>query len=96
MAPQLQLTLSILTPSTYTCTVDDRQMGHVNQVSHLSKTPLNLLEIHEISAVDTSEYKQQNITHVTYISKVISVVPLQLTVPLTCQGLYHYVFLSLH
>ncbi len=35
-------------------------MGHVNQVGHLSKTPLNLLEIHEIGPVDTSESKQQN------------------------------------
>ncbi len=26
----------------------------------LSKTPLNLLEIHEIGSVDTSESKQQN------------------------------------
>ncbi len=36
------------------CTVDDCQVGH------LSKTPLNLLEIHEIGPVDTSESKQQN------------------------------------
>ncbi len=42
------------------CTVDDRQIGHVNQVGHLSKTTLNLLEIHEIGSVDTSESKQQN------------------------------------
>ncbi len=37
-------------------------MGHVNQdqVEHLSKTPLNLLEIHEIGSVDTSKSKQQN------------------------------------
>ncbi len=35
-------------------------MGHVNQVVHLSKTHLNLLEIHEIGPVDTSESKQQN------------------------------------
>ncbi len=67
-------------------------MGHVNQVGHLSQTPLNLLEIHEIDSVDTSESKQQNytqsnMTHVTSISKVIRVVPLQLTVPLTCHGL---------
>ncbi len=34
-------------------------MGHVNQVGHLSKTPLNLIEIHEIGSVDTSESKQQ-------------------------------------
>ncbi len=40
------------------CTVDNRQMGHVNQVGHLSKTPLSLLEIHEIGPVDTSESKQ--------------------------------------
>ncbi len=40
--------------------VDDRQMGHVNQVGYPSKTPLNLLEIHEISSVETSESKQQN------------------------------------
>ncbi len=33
-------------------------MGHVNQMEHLSKTPLNLLEIHEIGSVDTSESKQ--------------------------------------
>ncbi len=34
-------------------------MGHVNQVGHLSKTPLNFIEIHEIGSVDTSESKQQ-------------------------------------
>ncbi len=33
-------------------------MGHVNQVGHLKKTPLNLLEIHKIGSVDTSESKQ--------------------------------------
>ncbi len=41
-------------------TVDDSQMGHINQVGHLSKTPLNLLEIHDIGSVGTSESKQQN------------------------------------
>ncbi len=41
-------------------TVADRQMGHVNQVGHLSKSPLNLLEIHEFGSVDTFECKQQN------------------------------------
>ncbi len=35
-------------------TVDDRQVGR------LSKTPLNLLEIHEIGSVDTSVSKLQN------------------------------------
>ncbi len=35
-------------------------MGHVNQVGHLSKTPLILLEIHEIGSVDTFESIQQN------------------------------------
>ncbi len=40
-------------------TVDDQQVGCVNQVGHLSKTPLNLLEIHKIGSVDTSESKQQ-------------------------------------
>ncbi len=35
-------------------------MGHVNQVGHFSKTPLNLLKIHEIGFVDTFETKQQN------------------------------------
>ncbi len=35
-------------------------MGHVNQVGHLSKTPLNLLEIHKSGSVDTFESKQQN------------------------------------
>ncbi len=40
-------------------TLEDRQMGHFNQVGHLSKTPLILLEIHEIGLVDTSESKQQ-------------------------------------
>ncbi len=35
-------------------------MGHVNQVGHLSKTLLNLLEIHGIGLVDISESKQQN------------------------------------
>ncbi len=58
-------------------------MGHVNQVRHLSKTPLNLLEIHEIGSVDTFESKQQKynqiwhlLAPVTSISKVIRVVPL--------------------
>ncbi len=41
-------------------TVDDGQMGHVNQVGYLLKTRLNLLEIHEIGSVDTFESKQQN------------------------------------
>ncbi len=41
-------------------TVDDRQMGHLNKVGHLSKTPLNLLEIHEIGSVNTFQSKQQN------------------------------------
>ncbi len=35
-------------------------MGHVNQLRNLSKTPLNMLEIHEIGSVDTSQSKQQN------------------------------------
>ncbi len=35
-------------------------MGHVNQVGHLPKTHLNLLEIHEIGPVDTSESNQCN------------------------------------
>ncbi len=41
-------------------TVDDRQMGRVNQGGHLLKTTFNLLEIHEIGSVNTSESKQQN------------------------------------
>ncbi len=41
------------------CTVDDSQMGHGSQVEHLSKTHLNLLEIHKIGSVDTFESKQQ-------------------------------------
>ncbi len=41
-------------------TVDDQQVRHVNQVGHSSKTLLNLLEIHEIGQVDTSESKKQN------------------------------------
>ncbi len=32
---------------------------NVNQVGHISKTPLNLLEIHELGSVDTSESKEQ-------------------------------------
>ncbi len=44
----------------YCCTVDDYQVGYVNKVGHLSKTPLNLFENHEIGPVDTSESKQQN------------------------------------
>ncbi len=35
-------------------------MEHVNQVGHLSKTPLNVLEFHEIGPVYTSESTQQN------------------------------------
>ncbi len=34
-------------------TVDDQQVGHVNQVGHPAKTHLNLLEFHEIGPVDT-------------------------------------------
>ncbi len=30
-----------------------KQVGHVNQMGQLSKTPLNLLEIHGIGPVDT-------------------------------------------
>ncbi len=41
-------------------TVHDWQMGHVNQVGHLLKAPINLLDIHQIGSVDTSESKQQN------------------------------------
>ncbi len=44
----------------HSSTVDDQQVGHINQVGHLSKTPLNLLEIHEICPIDTSESKQLN------------------------------------
>ncbi len=40
--------------------LDKYKIVHVNQVGPLSKTPLNLLEIHEIGSVDTSESKQQN------------------------------------
>ncbi len=39
----------------------------VNQVGHLSKTPLNLLEIHEIGPVDTSESKQQNYNQIWHM-----------------------------
>ncbi len=49
-----------LFPNGAVATVNDRQMGHVNQMGHLSKTPLNSLEIQEIGSVDTSESKQQN------------------------------------
>ncbi len=35
-------------------------MGHCQQVGHLTNVLLNLLEIHEIGSVDTSESKQQN------------------------------------
>ncbi len=35
-------------------------MGHVIQVGHLSKPPLNLFEIHEIGEIDTSVSKLQN------------------------------------
>ncbi len=34
--------------------------GRQAKKRHLSKTPLNLLEIHEIGSVDTSESKQEN------------------------------------
>ncbi len=54
----MSINVSLWIYTTYT--VDDRQMGHVNQVEHLSKTPLNWLEIHEIGSVDTSESKQHN------------------------------------
>ncbi len=50
-----------------TYTVDDRQMGHVNQVGHLSKTTLSLLEIHVIGSVDTSESKQENYDQIWHL-----------------------------
>ncbi len=50
----------MVTGNHITTTVYDRQMGHVNQVGHLSKTPLNLLEIHENGSVNTSESKQES------------------------------------
>ncbi len=53
----VRISLSKIRPCSVQCTVDDRQVGHVNQVGHLSKTPLNLLEIHEIGSVETSESK---------------------------------------
>ncbi len=34
-------------------------MGHVNQVGHLSKTPLNLLEIYKIGSVDNLNLKNR-------------------------------------
>ncbi len=72
-------------------TVDDRQIGHVNQVGHLTKTHLNLIENHEIGSLDTSESKQKHYVKYNtcdlYIKSYL-VVPLQLTVPLTCRGLY--------
>ncbi len=37
-------------------------MGHVNQMGHLSKIPLNLLEIHEINPVDTREILNLNLS----------------------------------
>ncbi len=52
--------LLIFFSTNWVSTVDDASVGHVNQVGHLSKTPLNLLEIHEFGPVDTSESKQQN------------------------------------
>ncbi len=48
-------------------TVDDRQVGYINQVGHLSKTTLNLLEIHEIGSVDTLESKQQNYDQIWHL-----------------------------
>ncbi len=42
-------------------------MEHVKQVGHLSKTPLNLLEIHEIGSVDISESKQQNYDQIKHL-----------------------------
>ncbi len=39
-------------------------MGYVNQVGHLSKTPLKNLKIHEIGSVDKFESKQQNYDHI--------------------------------
>ncbi len=42
-------------------------MGHVNQVGHLSKTSLILLEIHEIGSVDTFESKQQNYDQIWHL-----------------------------
>ncbi len=55
-----QLVMLMFHRNDKTCTVDNSQVGHVNQLGHLSKTPLNLLEIHEIGSVDTFESKQQN------------------------------------
>ncbi len=41
-------------------------MGHVNQVGYLSKTPLNVLEIHE-RLIDTFESKQQNYYQIQHL-----------------------------
>ncbi len=43
------------------------QEGHVNEVGHLSKTYLNLLEIHEIALVDIFESKQQNYVQIWHM-----------------------------
>ncbi len=68
-------------------------MGNVKQVGHLTKTPLNLLEIHGIGPVDTSESKQQNyglnITHINSISTVIRVVPRLVDCPTHLSGTLH-------
>ncbi len=53
--------------TTFSCTVDNRQMGHVNLVGHLSKTPLNCLKIHEIGSVDTFASKQQNYDQIWHL-----------------------------
>ncbi len=42
-------------------------MEHINQVGHVSKTPLNLLKIHEISSVVTFESKQQNFDQISHL-----------------------------
>ncbi len=55
---QMNLSRLQLQTTNYSVTVDDKHMGHVNQVGRLSKTLLNLLEIHEIGSVDTFESTQ--------------------------------------
>ncbi len=46
---------------------DVRQMGQCKQVGHLTNVLLNLLEIHEIGSVNTSESKQQNYDQIWHL-----------------------------
>ncbi len=49
------------------CVLQWTTTNGTNQVGHLSKTPLNLLKIHEIGSVDTFKSKQQHYDQIRHL-----------------------------